>query len=212
MQEDSSLRRVDSSRPRRDSRWSAATFFVVLGLAVLIAVLSLFLKRPISDATAAMAGRALNEPVTRIEQYDYGFEPRHITWRAGDQVTISLHNRSTTHWHEMMLGRGYDFTPSVFGPIATQFDTDFWNGIHVTFSGANHVDNLCVNKAIAKFIGPMPNVVTGGNFSPTLQPGGSLNMTFTVPNKPGTWYYGCFVQQYMHYIAGMRGTITILPR
>lgn len=200
------------AKRQRDPRWSAITFFSVLALAILVALFALFWKSTVRNATASVFGRKLDEPITRVFQFDYDYEPRHITWRVGDQVTIQLRNMSKTHWHEMVIGRASDNTPSAFGPISTQFQTDFWDGVHVTFSGANHVDNLTVNKAIPTFIGAKPNLQTGGDFSPTLQPGGAINMTFVVPNKPGNWQYGCFVQQYMHYIAGMRGTITIIPK
>lgn len=146
-----------------------------------------------------------------VFQFDYYYEPRHITWRVGDHVTIALRNMSNTHWHEMVIGKGFDTVPSAFGPINTQFATDFWDGVPVTVSQARHVDNLVTNKAIVTFAGAKPNTATGGDFSPTLQPGGSINLSFTVPNKPGEWKYGCFVQQYMHYMAGMEGSITILP-
>jgi plastocyanin len=197
---------------KRDSRWRASTFFIVFGCAFIVGLFALFWQKPVSEVAASVFGRKLDEPITRIYQFDYDYEPRHITWRVGDRVTIQLRNRSDTHWHEMVIGRGFDNTPSTFGPIATQFKEDFWDGVHVTFSHANHVDNLVVNKAIPTYIGPKPNIETGGDFSPTIQPKGGIDITFTVPNKPGKWYYGCFVQQYIHYLDGMRGTITILPQ
>lgn len=50
-----------------------------------------------------------------------------------------------------------------------------------------------------------------GNFMLVLEPGGSFTMTFTVPDEPGTWTYGCFQQTGEHFLNGMRGTITVLP-
>lgn len=50
-----------------------------------------------------------------------------------------------------------------------------------------------------------------GNFMLVLQPGGSFTMTFTVPDKPGSWTFGCFQQSGEHFLNGMRGTITVLP-
>lgn len=178
----------------------------------MIGLFALFWQRSVQSVSAAVFGEKLDEPVTRVFQFDYDFEPHHITWRVGDKVTIELRNMSPSHWHEMVIGRGADNTPSAFGPISTQFSTDFWNGVPVTFSNSKQVDNLSLNKAVASFVGQKPNIVSGGDFSPTLQPGGQIDFTFTVPNKPGEWQYGCFVQQYMHYIAGMRGNLTILPR
>ncbi|MCF8567547.1 hypothetical protein LLE49_22770 [Alicyclobacillus tolerans] len=200
------------STPHRNPEWSKSLFTVVSIVVGLAAVVALFWQRQIGDAwSSAFGAHNVKTGTTYVFQYDYGFHPRHITWRVGDRVTISLHNQSPTHYHEMMIGRSFDDTPSAFGPIHTQFEQDFWDGVHVTMSHAYKVDNFVPNKAIVDYAGPKPLVTEGGNFSPTLQPGGSLDLTFTVPNKPGNWEYGCFVQQFMHYVAGMHGTITILP-
>lgn len=198
--------------PRRNPEWSKSLFAVVSILVVVIGIVALFWQRQIGDAWSRMLGtQHVQTGTTQIVQYDYGFHPRHITWRVGDRVTLSIHNQSPTHYHELMIGRRFDDTPYVFGPIHTQFDKDFWDGIHVTMSNAHKVDNFVPNKAIVTYVGEKPFTTEGGDFSPTLDPGGRVDLTFTVPNKPGTWYYGCFVQQFMHYLAGMQGTITILP-
>lgn len=204
--------RVSNQEPERNPEWSKPLFTVVSIFAVLAAVIGLFWQRQIGDAWFRVFGENNVKPgITHVTQYDYGFNPRNVTWRVGDRVTISLHNASATHYHEMMIGRSFDDTPSAFGPIHEQFGQDFWDGVRVTMSHAYKVDNLVPNKAIVTFVGSKPLVTSGGNFSPTLRPGGSVDLTFTVPNKPGTWQYGCFVQQFMHYVAGMHGTITILP-
>ncbi|PWI57819.1 hypothetical protein [Sulfoacidibacillus thermotolerans] len=203
---------VDSEgRFHRDTDWQPGVFFGVLALVLLIGVAVLFGRFWIAGIFQKAFDRVPTQGTVHVFQFDYAYEPRHITWRVGDRVTIALRNMSDTHWHEMVIGRGYDTVPSAFGAIATQFKTDFWDGVPVRISNAHHVDNLVLNKARATFVGSKPNLATGGDFSPTLQPGGSINLTFTVPNKPGEWQYGCFVQQYMHYVAGMNGTITILP-
>ncbi|MCY0875241.1 MAG: hypothetical protein OWT28_03050 [Firmicutes bacterium] len=191
------------------TQWSKGLLITVLAVVFVVGSLVLFgrywMAGLMDQSQKAAAGKV------HVFQFDYYYEPRHITWRVGDRVTIALRNMSDTHWHEMVIGQGHVNVPSAFGPIATDFTRDFWDGVPVTISDARHVDNLVLNKAVATFVGPKPNVVTGGDFSPTLQPGGSINLTFTVPNKPGEWEYGCFVQQYMHYMAGMQGRITILP-
>ncbi len=51
-----------------------------------------------------------------------------------------------------------------------------------------------------------------GNFMLVVQPGGRFTMSFTVPDKPGEWTYGCFQQSGEHFLNGMKGTVTILPR
>lgn len=199
-------------QPQHNPEWSKTTFAVVSILFVVIAVLALFWQRQIEDTWSRIfGGHSVRQGTINVFQFDYGFQPRHLTWRVGERVTISLHNQSPSHFHEMVIGRGSDNTPSAFGPINTQFETDFWDGVHVTMSHVNKIDNFVPHKAIVTYIGPKPEITSGGDFSPTLQPGGSVDLTFTVPNKPGNWQYGCFVQQFMHYVAGMQGTITILP-
>lgn len=47
-------------------------------------------------------------------------------------------------------------------------------------------------------------------FMPVLEPVGWLGISFTVPDKPGTWSYGCFQQSGQHFANGMQGTVTIL--
>lgn len=51
-----------------------------------------------------------------------------------------------------------------------------------------------------------------GNYMLVVQPGGRFTMSFTVPDKPGEWTYGCFQQSGEHFLNGMKGTVTILPR
>lgn len=203
---------VSNPTPRRNPEWSKPLFAVVSIIAVVAGIVALFWQHQIGDAWwSTFAARRAQTATTDVFQYDYGYAPRHITWRVGDRVTISLHNQSPTHWHEMMIGQGFDDTPYAIASLHTQFHRDFWNGVHVTVSHAYHVDNFVPGHAVVTYVGPKPAVSSGGNFSPTLEPGGRIDLTFTVPNKPGTWQYGCFVQQYIHYLAGMKGTITILP-
>ncbi|PSR35967.1 MAG: hypothetical protein C7B44_11510, partial [Sulfobacillus thermosulfidooxidans] len=101
-----------------------------------------------------------------------------------------------------------------FGEMdADAWQTDFWDGVPVTLSNPYNIDNFVPNKAIVTYEGPkyLYNIASGGDFSPTLKPGGSLTLSFQVPNKPGLWDFGCFVQQYIHYRTGMRGKLMILP-
>jgi len=193
------------------AHWSKGLFLISMVVVFLVGTGVLFGRYWIGGAVTEAFGKTPASGTVHVFQFDYYYEPRHMTWRVGDHVTIALRNMSDTHWHEMVIGRGFDTVPSPFGAIPTQFATDFWSGVPVTISEARHVDNLVLNKAVATFVGDKPNMSTGGDFSPTLQPGGSINLSFIVPDKPGEWKYGCFVQQYMHYMAGMEGAITILP-
>lgn len=191
--------------------WSKSALLVTLAAVLAVGLAGLYNHAAIARAMRSPLGLQNRPGVYHVFQYDYYFVPNHMTLRVGQRVTIALRNMSETHWHEMMIGQGQDTIPTAFGPMTTEFERDFWNGLHVTVSDAHHVDNLVTGTSIPTFIGQKPPLATGGDFSPTLEPGGSIDLTFTVPNKPGVWQYGCFVQQYIHYMAGMRGTIDILP-
>lgn len=195
--------------------WSKRQFLIGTGALTVVGAAALFGGSAIASASRAVFGSPVDQGVTHLYQGDYFFLPDYMTWRVGDSMTVVLHNLSNARFHEWMTGRGVDPTPSIFGPIATQFKEDFWNGVPVTIEQAHAVDNFVTNKAIVTCDVPNhPWLITQpgqGHFSPTLKPGGTITLKFTVPNKPGTWDYGCFVQGYMHYLAGMRGTINILP-
>lgn len=42
-----------------------------------------------------------------------------------------------------------------------------------------------------------------------LRPGGSVTISFVVPNRPGAWQMGCFQGNGEHYTNGMKGTIDV---
>ncbi|MEB3102027.1 hypothetical protein [Ferviditalea candida] len=195
--------------------WSRRKFLIgMTGLAV-VGIGALFGRSAIAQVAEAVTGTPVNSGVINVYTRDYSYTPSRMTWRVGDQISMVLTNKSPNRFHEMMIGRGFDTTPSEFGPIKTQFHEDFWDGVHVMVSEADAVDNLATNNAVVTCnVTPHPWLITApgnGNFSPTLMPGGMIRFDFTVPNKPGTWYYGCFVQGYRHYEAGMQGTLVILP-
>lgn len=194
--------------------WSKRQFIVGTTALGVVGAVALFGGSAVASATRAIVGSPVDQGVIHLYQGDYFFLPNYMTWRVGDTLTVVLHNLSSARFHEWMTGRGVDPTPTVFGPIATQFKEDFWNGVHVTIEQADGVDNFVTNKAIVTSdVGKPPWLITEpdqGHFSPTLKPGGQITLKFTVPNKPGVWHYGCFVQGYIHYLAGMRGTINIL--
>ncbi|QQE77497.1 hypothetical protein [Alicyclobacillus sp. SO9] len=195
--------------------WSRRQFVLgVSGLAVAGAV-GLFGRGVIARAAQSIGGQPpVEQGLIHVYQGDYYYVPNRMTWKVGDRVSILLHNTSPNRFHEMMIGRGFDTIPSPFGPVKTQFKEDFWDGVDVTISKADSVDNLAANKAhVTSLVKPHPWLITApgnGNFSPTLDPGGTIQMDFTVPNKPGKWLYGCFVQGFRHYEAGMKGEINIL--
>lgn len=195
--------------------WSRRQFLLGTGGLAVVGAAALFGRSAIGQAVQSMSGTPVSNGVVHIYTGDFYYVPSKMTWRVGDQVSLVFHNQSPDRFHEMMIGQGFDTTPSDLGTVKTQFHRDFWDGVHVTIAAASGVDNLATNKAVAvSKVSPHPWLITApgnGNFSPTLMPGGMIQFDFTVPNKPGAWQYACFVQGFMHYRAGMIGNLTILP-
>ncbi|MCY0897975.1 MAG: hypothetical protein OWU33_03420 [Firmicutes bacterium] len=201
--------------PLLEPTWSRREFIgglTGLGIAGLVAI---FGKSALVTATRELVGSPVSSGLIHLYALDYYYVPNYMTWRVGDQLEVIFHNQSPTHWHEWTIGRPHanmeDFP--AFGVLnADGWVHDFWTGVHVTLSDPIGVDNFVPNKAIVTYIGPKASyqLATGGDFSPTLKPGGSIHLSFVVPDKPGIWHYGCFVQQFIHYRTGMRGILHIV--
>lgn len=173
--------------------WSRRQFLLgTTGLAVAGAA-ALWARTPIVDAARAIFGSPVDTGLVHVYQEDFYFVPNYMTWRVGDKMTMRLHNMSLTRYHEMQIGRHVSHEQTIFGTLtADGFTEDFWDGVAVTFSNPYKIDNLVYNKAIPTFIGPKSDyaIAYGGGLSPTLKPGGHIDLTFVVPDKPGIWQYG----------------------
>jgi hypothetical protein len=194
--------------------WSRGQFLRASAGLFVAGAASLWLRPQIVDAARAVFGSPVEHGLVHLYQYDFFFVPNYMTWRVGTPLTVRLHNMSTTRWHEWQMGRTIYLESSVLGvQTANAWKTDFWDGVHVTLSNVFGMDNFAPNEAIVTYIGPKgPYQITpGGDFSPTLKPGGHVDISFVVPNKPGMWEYGCFIQSDVHYRLGMRGRVNILP-
>ncbi|MHB1956297.1 MAG: cupredoxin domain-containing protein [Sulfobacillus sp.] len=206
---DKTLGRPDDDLPN----WSRRQFLLgTTGLAVAGAA-ALWARTPIVDAARGIFGSPVDNGLVHVYQEDFYFVPNYMTWRVGDKMTMRLHNMSLTRYHEMQLGRHVSHEKTIFGTLtADGFTEDFWAGVPVTFSNPYKIDNLVYNKAIPTFIGPKSDyaLTSGGGFSPTLKPGGHIDITFVVPDKPGVWQYGCFVQYAAHWRLGMRGVLNVI--
>ncbi len=195
--------------------WDRRTLILGSGIALFVGAAALFESSNIAKAASAIVGSPVDSGLTTVYQQDYYFIPNQMTWRVGTPMILHIHNLSDVHFHEMQIGRGgFQTDPNVFSDLKVQFNVDFWDGVPVTILEANRVDNFVTNKALIKSDVPTgPWLLTGagnGNFSPTLYPGGDIKLQFNVPNKPGIWQYGCFVQGFIHWKDGMKGTINIL--
>ncbi|MCL5971812.1 MAG: hypothetical protein M1499_04525 [Firmicutes bacterium] len=173
--------------------WSRRQFLLgTTGLAVAGAA-ALWTRTPIVDAARAIFGSPVDTGLVHVYQEDFYFVPNYMTWRVGDKMTMRLQNMSLTRYHEMQIGRHVSREQTIFGTLtADGFTEDFWDGVPVTFSNPYKMDNLVYSKAIPTFIGPKSDYLIeyGGALSPTLKPGGHIDLTFVVPDKPGIWQYG----------------------
>lgn len=199
---------IEQSWSRRQLLWGGA------GLAA-ASLVALFEKPAIVGLARDVFGSPVSSGKINLYQFDYYFVPSYMTWRVGDKLEVTLQNQSHTHWHEWTIGRhlNMDFFQA-FGELsADAWAIDFWKDVDVTLSDPYKIDNFVPNTAHVTYVGPKGpyQIQSGGDFSPTIQPSGSIKLSFTVPNKPGIWYYGCFVQEFIHYRDGMQGIINILP-
>ncbi len=184
---------LSPTEPPEELQWSRRQFIwgtAALGFAGVVAMWG---RGIIPAAARAVFGSPVSTGLIHVYQEDFYFVPNYMTWRVGDKMTMRLHNMSLTRWHEMQIGRDVSTENTIFGTLtADGFLKDFWAGVHVTLSNPYKIDNFVPNKSIVTYIGPksLYALATGGSFSPTLKPGGHIDITYTVPDKPGIWHYG----------------------
>jgi hypothetical protein len=208
---------LDPRLPREEeeegSEWSRRQFLYATGSVAVAGAVALFGAQPAVNLFRSIFGSPVSSGLINVYQFDYYFVPNYVTWRVGDPVTIFLQNMSTVRWHEMQIGRDVSHVKTMLGTLSADgFDDDFWSGVPVVISDPYKIDNLTVGNSIPTYTAPKSEyaLVPGGPFSPTLQPGGHIKLSFNVPDKPGIWNFACFVQHQAHYRFGMRGTINII--
>jgi hypothetical protein len=218
--------------PPTAPRWGRAIAGSAAVFAVLAGAAFLWQEDQSTSASTAGAGRFL------VSATDYAFENDRMTWRPGQRVTLTLDNDSRANpgkQHEFMMGRGPFAERTAFGPRPEGgFETDFFRGVEVQISRARDLSMLMPGDARVRRMGGMQMgedqmggmqmgegemggmrmggaaAEHGGNgFMLMLEPGGSVTISFVVPNKPGRWEFACFQQTGQHYLNGMRGWVTI---
>lgn len=162
---------------------------------------------------------------TTIVMTDYQFAPNHLTWHAGDRVTLTVVNESQAQPpkpHEIMFGRGPMEEEGPFGPVQGDgFQTALLSGVALDIEQGSDLTMLMAPGSQLSGVDPM-SVLTPearemgmgemmNQFMAVFSPGASLTFSFTVPDTPGDWEFGCFQQDGQHFLNGMQGTITILP-
>lgn len=164
-------------------------------------------------------------PGTTIVMTDYAFSPSRLVWRAGQRVTLSVVNRSVADpakVHEIMFGRGPRLKADAFGTAipAGGFETPLLAGTRIEVEGGGELSMLIAPGSQLSGVDPQSLVVPApgmamgempDQFMAMFAPRGRLTMSFVVPDRPGTWEFGCFQQDGEHYRNGMRGSITIEP-
>jgi len=143
--------------------------------------------------------------------------------------------------HEFMVGQGPRKEDTVFGKRQIDgFEVPFFKGVTLEILGGGNLSMIM--PGMGKFSGIDPNnVVTNpkhmtmkmasgmsmemwmsqnmkpeedmaGGFMPVIKSSGSLTFSFVVPDRPGTWTYGCMQGSGQHFLNGMRGTIVVKPQ
>lgn len=162
---------------------------------------------------------------------DYAFTPSSATWQVGERVRLTIDNDSEANpgkAHEFMMGRQPVLGETAFGPWPTGgFVTDFFAGVQVDIVRAQGLQMVMPAEARVRqeqidrsVSGGMGGMEMGGagaagegesGFMLMLDPGGSVTISFVVPDRPGSWEFGCFQQTGQHYTNGMKGRVTVEP-
>ncbi|MEJ2289110.1 MAG: hypothetical protein P8Y02_10805 [Deinococcales bacterium] len=174
--------------------------YLALGLVVLVLPLALAQSGSSSGKTESYT----------IKESDYTYKPDSMTWHVGDTVKLTVIDTSPKDPHMFMMGKKpLNMVTSSFGNSYPKGwkDTLLSKKSQVTFSNAQGV--LMKNPSPGGTLQPgavalqEANKVKGGQAHVTI--------TFTVPNKVGTWKYACFEQKGQHYTSHhMVGTINIV--
>ena len=138
-----------------------------------------------------------------VEKYtivmkDYSYTPNKMTWHVGDTVQITLKNESTDKEHELLMGKDVNYSTDSFGKKFA----DGWKT--PLFTDASQIQ-FVQGDGIAELRADGPETVA-------LTPkGGHVTYTFKVPDKVGTWHFGCFEENGSHFSDhNMEGTIEIV--
>lgn len=144
----------------------------------------------------ACGGAATTEPVSHtIEMTEYAFTPATLELKVGQQVTLTLVNKGTLQ-HEIMFGR--EVMKMDNRPAGYQEDLFAAGGVHPEVTQSAMSDE------------EIPEDHSG--FMVVLPVGSQATMTFNVTEgMVGDWEMGCFEQDGVHYDAGMKGPVTVVP-
>jgi plastocyanin len=142
------------------------------------------------------------EPVSyTIEMTEYAFSPDRIELKVGQEVTLELVNLGLIS-HELMIGQ--DVARSNNRP----------SGFHKDLFEIAHVEPVVVGGSEAgEHSADGHGADHAGSFMVVLpEKGDQARLTFQVTeDMVGEWELGCFEQEGVHYDAGMKGMLVVLP-
>jgi uncharacterized cupredoxin-like copper-binding protein len=147
-------------------------------------VVSLLLLTSCSGAAATKAG---SPRVIAVQIREFGYSPTSITLRANEVVKLELRNTGTLE-HEVQTGEN--------AQPGRGFATDALAGVDVLVDGASRAAGSDGHAGHDH-----------GQFMLAVGPGKTASATFTVPSRPGTYEFGCFIPG--HYEGGMKGSLII---
>jgi plastocyanin len=173
------------------SRWGIS-LLILLGFVLLISACS--------GNTPGSSSQL--EPVSyRIEMTEYAFSPERIEVKVGQEVTLELVNLGLIS-HELMIGQ----------EVARSNNRP--SGFHKDLFEIAHVEPAVVGGSTAgEHSADGHGADHAGNFMVVLpEQGDEAILTFQVTqDMVGEWELGCFEQDGVHYDAGMKGTLVVLP-
>ena len=136
------------------------------------------------------------EPVSfTIDMSEYAYNPDTIQVQVGQEVTFEMSNRGVLA-HELMIGnqvKMVDNRPS-------GYQEDFFEvvGVEPKVTGGELEEGSHGHHEGFMLVLP--------------ESGDEASMTFVVTDKMvGEWEMGCFEQEGVHYTAGMKGKLVVVP-
>ncbi len=142
------------------------------------------------------------EPVKyTIEMSEFAFSPNEIQAKVGQEVTIELVNQGALA-HELMIGQDVKMTDN----HPNGFEHDMFEAAEVepmVMGGMEGDMDMGSGEMHDDHTGFMVTVPTGGE---------PATITFTATkDMVGEWEMGCFEQDGVHYNAGMKGKLVVVP-
>lgn len=163
-------------------------FFVVMFAALVLTACSAQGSQPAQTGEAVTVPMVLNE---------FAYSPNTIQAKVGQELTLQLSNTGALE-HEIMIGRQVKTTES----RPAGYQTDMFAEAHVE----------PVVKGLDAQAGDMASHDNEHTGFMVVVPPGAQNVTVTFPvtkEMVGEWEIGCFLQQGVHYDAGMKGKLVV---